>query len=83
MHYELQGIQHPSVVTVEVTNAGDLRKLRDIHARVEDLKKGDYEAHQIFSAEIEEAKKFREQLASGAPPKKVSPKAGAQAASKT
>ena len=61
MHYELQGIEHPAILSVDVTNPGDLRSLRVIHTRVEDLKKGDYSAHQIFSAEIEEEKKFKEQ----------------------
>ena len=61
MHYELQGIEYPSVISVEVTNAGDLRTLRTIHSRVEDLKRGNYDAHEISNAEIEKEKRFKEQ----------------------
>ena len=81
MHYELQGIQHPSVISVEVTNAGDLRKLRTIPSRVEDLKVGKYDASQIFSAEIEEEKKFKEQLEESKT-QKVQPKKNVTAAPK-
>ena len=86
MHYELQGIEHPSVISVEVTNAGDLRALRTVYSRVEDLREGKYDAHQIFSAEKEEEKKFheqREESKTQVQPKKkatVSPKAAPKAA---